>query len=50
MHRNGFGMYLIGASGFTISICNIDSHLKGKNLSKCYLKEAMVTLFLFKYF
>lgn len=36
MHKNGFGMYLIGSSGFTICVCLIELDLQRKNLFNSY--------------
>ncbi len=31
MHKNGFMMYLVGASGFTICVLIVEREMKAKN-------------------
>jgi len=40
MHKNGFGMYLVGASGFTVCVCLIEAEMVAKKLvNKRFSKE-----------
>ena len=42
MHKNGFGMYLIGASGFTVCVCMIEAEMVERNMVNKGFGKALV--------